>query len=399
MYRIFSTVNYAIILCKISHILGLTMLKKFSVSNYRRFHQTLTFDLSASHYAFNTACIRQNMIKLALIYGENGTGKSNLGWALFDLVSHLTDNEANADYGKVNYLNALSNEKYATFKFEFAFTDQDNKLHSVTYTYQKDENKVLQSEQLIIDDQIMVDYVLGRPFTSQLNGAENLNKVLNPTQNLSAIKYIFNNTSLDTQNEYNYLFMKFVDFIQHILYFRSVFSGKDFMGYKAGGNDIEQDILVKGNLDNLERFLSEFGVNFKLVKVRQLNKAIIGIKIGDKILPFFDVVSTGTLSLTFFYYWWQSIQTDEIPLLFIDEFDCSYHFSLAEKIVEKLKQLPNTQVILTTHNTNLLSNDLVRPDCCFIINGEAIRSLNHSTNKEIREVHNLEKLYQAGHFN
>ena len=116
-------------------------------------------------------------------------------------------------------------------------------------------------------------------------------------------------------------------------------------------------------------------------------------------MPFFDIISTGTLSLTFFYYWWQSIKKDKIPLLFIDEFDCSYHFSLSEKIVEKLKKLPNTQVILTTHNTNLLSNELIRPDCGFVIDGKSIKSLNHLTHKELREVHNLEKLYQAGHFN
>ena len=67
--------------------------------------------------------------------------------------------------------------------------------------------------------------------------------------------------------------------------------------------------------------------------------------------------------------------------------------------MEKLKKLSNTQVILTTHNTNLLSNDLIRPDCGFIINGKSINSLNKLTEKEIREAHNLEKLYQAGHFN
>ena len=118
-----------------------------------------------------------------------------------------------------------------------------------------------------------------------------------------------------------------------------------------------------------------------------------------KVLPFFDIVSTGTLSLTFFYYWWQIIKENQIPLLFIDEFDCSYHFSLSEKIVQKLKELPDTQVILTTHNTNLLSNTIIRPDCGFIIDGKKITSLNHLTEKELREAHNLEKLYQAGHFN
>ena len=93
------------------------MLKKFSVTNYRQFHERLEFDLTASNYAFNQDCVKDDLVKLALIYGENGTGKSNLGWAMYDLISHLTDNEANEN--KPNYLNAFSNDKYATFKFEF----------------------------------------------------------------------------------------------------------------------------------------------------------------------------------------------------------------------------------------------------------------------------------------
>ena len=59
------------------------MLKKFSVSNYRKFNGTLEFDLTAGNYIFNPDCIHQDLVKLALIYGENGTGKSNLGWAIF----------------------------------------------------------------------------------------------------------------------------------------------------------------------------------------------------------------------------------------------------------------------------------------------------------------------------
>ncbi|MGX3067730.1 AAA family ATPase, partial [Ursidibacter arcticus] len=162
---------------------------------------------------------------------------------------------------------------------------------------------------------------------------------------------------------------------------------------------ISEDIIANKNLKDFQTFLNECGINYELVTVKNFNKQNIGIKMGDKVLSFFDIVSTGTLSLTFFYYWWQSIKKNKIPLLFIDEFDCSYHFALSEKIVEKLKELPNTQVILTTHNTNLLSNELIRPDCGFVIDGKQIKSLNNLTQKELREVHNLEKLYQAGHFN
>ena len=373
------------------------MLKNFSVRNYRQFNEILKFDLSASNYAFNTNCIKNGLSKLALIYGKNGSGKSNIASAMFDLVSHLTDNESNLS--KDNYLNANSSDKYASFIFEFEFSDKYKNTKSVIYEYQKDERATLISENLKIDNQTIVDYKLGQPFFTSLSGAENLNKNINPAQNLSAIKYIYSNTSLDKRNVVNSIFVKFIEFVNHILYFRSVFQGNNFTGYKNGMDNIEQDIIVKNNLKNFEKFLRDFELDFELVKVRQLNRSIIGIKMEKKVLPFFDIVSTGTLSLTFFYYWWQIIKENQIPLLFIDEFDCSYHFSLSEKIVKKLKELPDTQVILTTHNTNLLSNTIIRPDCGFIIDGKKITSLNHLTEKELREAHNLEKLYQAGHFN
>lgn len=372
------------------------MLKKFSVRNYRRFNETLEFDLTASNYAFNIDCIDQNLIKLALIYGENGTGKSNLGWALFDLVEHLTDNDNNIS--KENYLNALSKEKYATFKFEFIFLDKNKKIKNLNYEYQKNENSILISEKMVINDEIVLDYQLNQSLFTNLTGTEHLNKNINPSQNLSAVKYIYSNSNLDKRNANNAVFVKFIEFVTHILYFRSVFEGKVFSGYSTGLNNIEQDILANKNLKDFENFLNDFGLNFQLVNVKQLNKNIIGAKMGDKVLPFFDIISTGTLSLTFFYYWWQSIKKNQIPLLFIDEFDCSYHFALSEKIIDKLKKLPNTQVILTTHNTNLLDNQLIRPDCGYIINGKEIRALNKSTVRELREVHNLEKMYQAGEF-
>ena len=372
------------------------MLEKFSVKNYRQFNEILEFDLTANNYSFNPECIKQNLVKLALIYGENGTGKTNLGWALFDIVSHLTDNNSHIETN--NYLNAFAREKYAEFKFEFRFSDKYQKIKPLIYEYQKNENSVLISEKIIINNNVVLNYNLNQPLMTTLSGAEKLNKNINPSKNLSAVKYIYKNTSLDKRNQDNVIFIKFIEFINHILYFRSVFEGKVFSGYKTGLSNIEQDIIKNKNLKNFEQFLSDFGLNFQLVSVKQLNKQKIGVKMGTQVLPFFEIISTGTLSLTYFYYWWQSIKDNQIPLLFIDEFDCSYHFSLSEKIIEKLKKLPNTQVILTTHNTNLLSNELIRPDCGFVIDGSTIKSLNQATERELRQIHNLEKMYLAGEF-
>ena len=78
------------------------MLKSFTVSNFRAFNNSVTIDFSATgNYSFNTEAIKDGVVKTALIYGRNASGKSSLGLALFDIVATLTDNYVNPQ----NYLN------------------------------------------------------------------------------------------------------------------------------------------------------------------------------------------------------------------------------------------------------------------------------------------------------
>ena len=58
----------------------------------------------------------------------------------------------------------------------------------------------------------------------------------------------------------------------------------------------------------------------------------------------------------------------------------------------------NSQILLTTHNTALLTNELLRPDCYFICSKDKIVNTHNATEKELREGHNLEKLYRGGTF-
>lgn len=114
-------------------------------------------------------------------------------------------------------------------------------------------------------------------------------------------------------------------------------------------------------------------------------------------VSFFRVASGRKKSLALFYYW--SLLFEQTSLVFMDKFGVFYHFELSEQIVELLKPLKNTQILLTTHNTDLLSNDLLRPDCFFWMYGNSITPLCDLTEKEIRKAHNLQKMFKAGAFN
>ena len=72
------------------------MLAKFSVKNYRGFSERIEWDLSTpNNYEFNTEVIKDGIIKNGIIYGPNGSGKTNFGLALFDIVTILVRNGEN----------------------------------------------------------------------------------------------------------------------------------------------------------------------------------------------------------------------------------------------------------------------------------------------------------------
>lgn len=89
----------------------------------------------------------------------------------------------------------------------------------------------------------------------------------------------------------------------------------------------------------------------------------------------------------------------DASFVFIDEFDAFYHFELSESVECCLKQIESVQIFTTTHNTDLMSNDLLRPDCYFILNENQIKPISELTEKELRQAHNLQKMYKAGAFN
>jgi hypothetical protein len=166
------------------------MLTKFEVQNFKSFKDSFVFDLSETkNYEFNSECLSNGVVNKALIYGANGCGKSNLGFAIFDLVSHLTDKQFNPESYK-NYLSAESNETRAEFKYFFKI----NGLN-IEYSYGKIAVGYVIYENLKIDGVEVVTYIFGQPIKIKLKGAETLNKHLGDSR-ISGIKYIKNNAIL-----------------------------------------------------------------------------------------------------------------------------------------------------------------------------------------------------------
>ena len=369
------------------------MLIEFKVEGFKNFEKELVFDLSKTrNYNFNENAIKDGIVKTGLIYGINGSGKSNLGSAIFDIILHLTEKEKLINLYS-HYLNLSNSNIIAKFYYKFKFEDD-----ILEYEYQKDKPQNLVSEVVKINNKLISEYdYLTNKFKLNLEGTENLNKNLNGN-NISFIKYINNNINPEIDSELfkiKKIIEKFINFVDNMLFFASL-DGNFYQGFKKGTENLHEIILSKGKLKDFENFLKEAGIFYKLIEKKIGKDRRIYCKFKSGEVDFFEIASKGTCSLTLFYSW--LISLDKVSFVFIDEFDAFYHINLAKRVVEELLKL-NVQAILTTHDTTIMTNDLLRPDCYFVLSEGKIKSLPDLTEKELRQAHNLEKMYRAGAFN
>ena len=368
------------------------MIRKFEVENFKGFKDKLVFDLTAGKYGFNQNIVVNGIVNKAIVYGKNGVGKSTLGIAMFDIVRHLTDKERmNAMYLR-NYINLDSESEFATFRYFFKFGNDE-----VAYEYKKKDPDNLICEKLTVNGKILIDYdyfnVKNRYIDNGLAGNLNIELVDNK---LSVIKYIYRNTPTDMSSPVT----KMMRFCDNMLWYRGLSEGNSYCGFSNGGASLVEMLYESGKIHEFERFLKSNGLDYELKFISNNgNHELVAVfNDGKKMAPFVSLASTGTMALFLFYIW--SIKSfDKISFLFIDEFDAFFHYESAEDIVKRLNENISFQTVLTSHNTYLMQNKLTRPDCCYIMTDNKIRSLFNSTKKEIRESHNLEKMYVKVAFN
>lgn len=366
------------------------MLKKFTVENFKVFQNKLTLTFQADNYDFNSEVIKNNCISKGIIYGVNSSGKSNLGLAIFDIIIHLTERQKlmqSYDF----YLNMSNRNSEANFEYEFIFDG-----HDVVYKYSKNDATFLLNESLSIDNTevIFFDFTRKTGFT-KLEGTDTLNNSINSDSPISRVKFV-NNNSILADNEQNRVFNKFIHFVDNMLLFYSLDS-RGYEGFMNGTESISEGIINSGKLSDFQSFLNRIGIDYKLKEQEIYGRKNIYCSFNNKSADFFKIASTGTKSLALFYYWY--IRMEKASLVYIDEFDAFYHFELSKEVQKLLNKLKRVQIFTTTHNTDLMSNDLLRPDCYFLLRDNKITALSKLTDKEIRKAHNLQKMYKSGAFN
>ena len=363
------------------------MLQKFSVTGFRVFKDKLVFDLSKAHdYAFNSHLIRNGIVASGIIYGQNGCGKSCLGFAIFDIVGMLTDFQlAEPMKDSSTFINADTARESADFEYTFLFGSD-----IVCYSYKKSAPDEIISETLTLNNNAILERI--HAHTILHHNQSLIIPELPP--NMSALRYICRNTPLDD----NHPVKAVMSFAEKMLWFRSL-NSRGYCGYTSGSSKLTDELSKNNKLKDFEDFLKDTaGIHLHL----ELHENVTGskelyIKYPHRLVNFFNASSTGTQELLLVFYW-TSVALNDIKFLFIDEFDAFYHFELAAKIVNNISNRKSMQSYFTSHNTYLASSRFMRPDCYFILSDGKICSFADATPRELREGHNLEKMLRNGEF-
>ena len=370
------------------------LLRKVSIKRFKQF-KDVVFDLSnPREYEFNKDVLTGDgkLVKTALVYGRNGAGKSNLGLALMDISLHLTENQKRLDLYDY-YINADSDVRSVEFSYEFL-----NGEDVYRYRYVKTDPQACVFESFSVNDELVfsIDNEKREIATpgARKYGFETLR--IEEGINISLLRFIATNSSLSENNPISLV----MNFVRGMLYFKRVDMGNWFIGLtpKTDAN-IFGYIVQSGALKDFEGFLNKAGVDETLAadeNEANYNNIKIYFKHRHQNLPINAVGSSGILSMALQFYW--MIRLEEASFVFIDEFDAFYHSELSEYVYEFFKSINFPQFVLTTHNTNLLSNRIGRPDSFYIVTPNKIATMSSLTKREIREGNNIENLYLGGAF-
>lgn len=399
------------------------MIEEFSFGNFWSFKDIQTLNMTAAKIksrndlldSNNTFSINEDLslIKSKAIYGANASGKSNVVKALVTFIRVIKDSVKEDRVLSLIDSFQLSTETASqpTF-FQLIF-----RVDNIRYRYGFEaDDKSIKSEWLYSTPNIREQSL----FIREKNEILEINKthfeegVLYQKLLKNQETHIFTDTSLFLTHLNSIGFAKISKQVFNAVTSISVISGLGHMGmYSLAGDSLNDaakkkfilDFLKKAdvgikNLDTVEITSENLPDNVEEAVREDLSKTKIVIssrikydsdlkEIGKSDFSFISQESEGTrkmFELSPFIY--RSLK-DGTPLV-IDEFDSRFHPLLTKKIVELYNSLDNkkSQLIFITHDTNLLSNDLLRRDQIDFVEKDKYGASHLYTLVEIKGVRN-----------
>lgn len=413
------------------------MLIEFSVANFRSFRERQTLSMVASpklHKRNNvlksglTGQKFPDLLKVAVIYGPNASGKSNLLKAM-SAISQIARRSPN-DSSKplpvsvFGFDPSLANQPSVfdvhfisggvRYQFEL-MTSADRIYRERLIAFPKGEEKVLYDRQYINN---IEKYEFG---DSLLGG----NELFETWRKLTSPSILFIAQAVANSNEELSQLKGPFEWLKGGM--RCLLNGM------RGLSAASQTLVAQGeeHADEIAAFLREVDVPIAKIRVESdasvtksddpdgdqdnqnsllesiekgRSKTILTHKValGQADLSYADE-SEGTKNLIGFWLPWSVRDFKKFPgrLLVVDELDSSLHPSIVAALVAKHLAAPNpTQLIFTTHDTHLMDAKLLRRDQIWVtdrdVNGAT--QLRSIYDFEGREGEDIEKRYFEGRY-
>ena len=406
------------------------MLIEFSVKNFLSFKDKVTLSMEKGNGDENLENIITNnnieLLKTAAIYGANASGKSNVLKALTCAILMVRNSNLIPIGGKWNFIKPFlfdEDSKKMPSEFEFVFIADKIKY---TYFFSADENKVYEES--------LDAYYTQKPtniFTRKDTNIYEFNNDKNKLESLAA-----NNTEnklfLATATTWNYdktknAYLWFTTAIDTYNSFDNI-ETKDLIDYSNKDENLkefalkllkEADILIKDisvdyeekEMDNamLDMLVPPLIKNAKKIKAQNVN-----IELEHEVIDKdnkkhtyklnFTEESSGTKVL-FAFAPFLKRAFEKTKVIVVDELERSMHPALVEFIVKlfnnKAINKANSQLIFTTHATNLLNLDILRRDQIWFTEknpNNGISELYPLDSFSVRKDENIQKGYINGRY-
>lgn len=368
------------------------MLKKMYLTNFMSFKERTEFDFTASKYSIlgGKNVSDNNVLKGALLIGPNASGKSNVLKGLSFIIKMIKGEGASFS----NYRCFFSKNPITILEYEFLFNNKEVKY---VIEYNTRTNSI--SENLKIDNITVL----------QRNG------------NVGELR-IGENVTTDDQLDSQTLFLRTASFntgrfpqeptLRQLMDFLQ--NSYVIDGYNMGatfGNAITKYAEEHG-VDKINKYLDEFNYDFVVEYGSESEGAGLKIVVGSEKKAFFlkrrsypipnIIINESQGNQVFADLLPNLIRVIENSgMLIIDEFGNSLHNKLSEKVIRFFMENAKTsQIFITSHHTNLISNSVFRPDQIDLITFKDMQGSQVKRVSEFkpREAQNLEKMYLGGMF-
>lgn len=369
------------------------MLSQIIVKNFKCFKNETVFDFRKTNYKLLKQNTKEKLLKGLLFVGDNASGKTTAIQPVMLLLDLLFKDR---DISLFLYQCLFSKEDETTLKYEF---DIDG--HEILYSFSFDGNKFLE-ETLQLDNQPVIERI-GKNAKLWLSENSTFHEV---DESILFIKKVYFNTKFED----NEMLKKWFAFLKQSVcinaYKRTISTYDDepltYRKYleKYGVDEINS-FLKNNNFKYSVEYALEIegkGVRFEMSEEEGKTLFFKREDISVPIPLFFESTGNKTL-INILPAILHAVQKG--GLLVIDEFSSGFHNKLEELIVRYImNNSTNTQLLLVSHSTNLLSNALLRPDQIYsveMMGGEG-SVLNRFSDEQPRVAQNIEKMYLSGVF-